>query len=150
MNRLFSCLIILVVSGQALAVEPLSGRIQPAKPKKEAGKQGLKQPAGRVHRSTVTSKIVNREPVDSVMSVGSQDARVYYFTELRGMNGREVIHRWEHKGAVMAEVRFRIRGNRWRIWSSKNLVSGWSGEWKVSVIDASGKALASNQFSFTE
>lgn len=126
-----------------------SGKIQPAVTVARA-QTPAPVTTGTVFRSTITSKIVNREPVDSVMSVGSRDSRVFYFTELRGMKGREIIHRWEFNGKVMAEVRFQVRGNRWRVWSSKNLVAGWGGEWKVSVVDISGKALAVDGFSFNE
>lgn len=105
--------------------------------------------AARVIRSTLTSGIVKREPQDSVLSLGSNEKKIYYFTELRGMKGKTAIHRWQYEGKVMAEIRFKVKGERWRIWSSKNLVPGWTGAWKVSVVGEDGKVLASNGFSYT-
>lgn len=104
---------------------------------------------GRVVRSTLTSGIVNREPRDIILSLGHDEKKIYYFTELRGMKGRTAIHRWRYQGRVMAEVKFNVKGDRWRIWSSKSLVPGWSGEWQVSVVDDQGRVLATNRFSYT-
>jgi hypothetical protein len=106
-------------------------------------------PVPRVVRSTLTSGIVKHEPRDSVLSLGSDERKIYYFTELRGMKGKTAVHRWQYEGKVMAEIRFKVKGERWRIWSSKNLVPGWTGAWKVSVVAEDGKVLATNDFSYT-
>jgi hypothetical protein len=50
----------------------------------------------------------------------------------------------------MAEVPFEIGGQRWRVFSSKNLAPSLTGEWKVSVLDASGSALSSNTFAYSQ
>ncbi|MFA7620175.1 MAG: DUF2914 domain-containing protein, partial [Thiohalomonadaceae bacterium] len=68
--------------------------------------------------------------------------RIYFFTELRDMEGQTVSHRWEQDGEVMAEVPFNVGGPRWRVWSSKNIDSGATGEWSVAVVDGAGNELA--------
>ena len=75
---------------------------------------------------------------------------LYYFTEVRDMAGQTVKHRWEYGDQVMAEVEFEIGGPRWRVYSSKNLQPGWTGDWKVSVVDAAGNPLSVNTFTYTE
>ena len=124
---------------------------KPVPPKKAAAKPAADTKAlvPRVARSTLTSGIVRHEPRDSVLSLGSNERKIYYFTELRGMKGKTAIHRWQYEGKVMAEIRFKVKGERWRIWSSKNLVPGWTGAWKVSVVGEDGKVLATNDFSYT-
>jgi Protein of unknown function (DUF2914) len=104
--------------------------------------------SGTVARAAVTSGIENHEPVDNLTKVTADTDKLYYFTELRDMEGQKVIHRWEHNGEVVAEVPFEIGGPRWRVYSSKNLLPGWTGEWKVSVVAANGEALSTNTFSY--
>lgn len=103
---------------------------------------------GRIARSTFTTNIVDREPVDSITELSTASDRVYYFTELLGMAGQTITHRWSHNGEVVAEVSFNVGGPRWRVWSSKNLMPAWSGDWKVSVVNAAGEVLGGNRFTY--
>ena len=104
---------------------------------------------GSVARATITSDVQNREPVDSVSTVTTDDSKVFYFTEIQDMAGHTVTHRWEYNGQVMAEVDFEIGGARWRVYSSKTMTPYWVGNWKVSVIDENGSPLSVNTFSDT-
>ncbi len=105
---------------------------------------------GTVARAAVTSRIENREPVDNLTDATTSTAKVYYFTELSDMEGQTVTHRWEHNGEIMAEIPFQVSGPRWRVFSSKNLMPDWTGEWKVSVVDASGNTLRADTFMYTQ
>ncbi len=67
-----------------------------------------------VGRAQFTSAIRGREPVDELRQVEADHRRIYYFTELRGLEGRSVSHRWEYQGRVMAEVFHQIDAPRWR------------------------------------
>jgi len=98
---------------------------------------------GSVQRALFTSNIEAREPVDELQEVDVTQERVYFFSELIGLEGQEVWHRWIYQGEVMAEVVFQVGGARWRVHSSKNLIPDWTGEWKVEVVDGSGRVLAS-------
>lgn len=102
--------------------------------------------AGEVARFMVTTGIDNREPVDDIDSLPAAEQSVYFFTELHGMKGQTVTHRWEHDGEVKAEVNFNVGGPRWRVWSSKKLIPEWTGEWQISVVDANGNVLAKDSF----
>lgn len=103
---------------------------------------------GTVARAAVTSGIENREPIDSLTNVTTETEKLYYFTELRDMEGQRVIHRWEHNGEVMAEIPFEIGGPRWRVFSSKNLAPTSTGDWKISVVAANGSTLSANTFTY--
>ncbi|MFQ5780128.1 MAG: DUF2914 domain-containing protein [Nitrospiria bacterium] len=105
---------------------------------------------GRVGRSRFTSGIDNREPIDEITTLTNDVRKIYYFTEIRELAGQTVTHRWEYNGKVMAETSFNIGGPLWRIWSSKNLLPGWVGEWKVSVVDAAGNIVGENTFTYTK
>lgn len=97
--------------------------------------------AGSVARSAFALAVVDREPVDEVAVVTNDS--VYYFTDLRGLEGETIRHRWIYQGEVMADVEFTIGGPRWRVWSKKSLLPRWSGQWTVSVVDDSGAVIQS-------
>ena len=101
-----------------------------------------------VARAIFTSGIENKEPVDELGQLTADSSKIYFFTEIRGMEGHTISHRWEQGGEVRAEVSFEVGGNRWRVWSSKNLMASWLGEWTVSVLDIGGNVLAQESFAY--
>ena len=101
-----------------------------------------------VARSAFTNGVENREPIDKVGQLTNDKEKIYFFTEIKGMAGHTVTHRWEHAGDVKAEVSFKVGSDRWRIWSSKNLQSQWVGEWIVTVLDDEGKTLAEESMAY--
>jgi hypothetical protein len=105
---------------------------------------------GRVARASFATDVVHREPVDSVVALGSDHRHVFYFSELRGMQGRTVTHRWEHDDQVVAEIPFAVGGARWRVHSRKNLGTSLRGEWRVSVVDESGEVLRTDRLEYEE
>lgn len=103
-----------------------------------------------VYRSTFTTAIEDKEPVSELDVISNDTDKVYFFTELRGLEGHTVTHRWEYSGETMAEVSFNIGGDRWRTWSSKNMLPAWSGVWEVSVLDEGGNIMMQKSFEFAD
>ena len=101
-----------------------------------------------VGRAFFTSKIQNREPADTITSLNTNNNKIYFFSELIGLGGHTVIHRWEYQGKTMGEIKFDIGGPRWRVWSSKILLPQWTGEWRVSIIDDAGNELGESVFNY--
>lgn len=118
---------------------PTSATTATATAKQEAGEQSGFQ-KGSVVRSIFTSEIKDREPTDKL--TGSEPKQIYYFTELRDMNGQTATHRWEHDGKVISEIKFNVKGNRWRTWSSKDYAPTAAGNWKVSVVNGAGEVIS--------
>lgn len=106
--------------------------------------------AGEVTRAQFTSAIEQREPVDAVTILSNNINKIYFFSELRDMQGQTVTHRWRFAGKVMAEVSFDVAGPRWRVNSSKTLLPGWVGEWTVAVVDGNGATVAEYSFQYIE
>ena len=94
-----------------------------------------------VSRAQFTSAILDREPADELSAVSPSTDKIFFFTEVRNMDGSSITHRWSLNGAVMAEVEFKVRAQRWRVYSSKTLLPEWRGDWVVDVLDGDGKVL---------
>ena len=96
-------------------------------------------PDAQVARAQFTTAIVDREPVDRVVVLKAPPpTEVFFFTDLRHLEGRTVTHRWEHEGQVLMQKPFEVKGPRWRVFSKKELDADHAGEWSVTVVDESG------------
>ena len=98
--------------------------------------------AATVKRAQFTNGIENREPIDRISRTlpgwdYKQGSRpLFFFTEVAGLSGRTIYHRWELNGRVVSEIPFDVKSSlRWRIFSSKNIMPTMAGRWRVSVVD---------------
>ena len=105
-------------------------------------------PQGRVARALFTTGVVEREPVDRVLVAGPDINRIYFFTDLRGMEGQVVSHRWEYNGEVVSTVKFEVKGPRWRVYSARELSPAQTGKWTAMVVDADGWPLRAVVFEY--
>lgn len=101
-----------------------------------------------VARSIITSGVEDREPVSDLEQVPASHEQIFFFTELRDMTDRSVTHIWKYNNEVMAEVPFNVGGPRWRVWSSKQMLPGWTGEWQVEVVDDTGAVIVQKTFTY--
>lgn len=105
--------------------------------------------AGEVSRAVFTIGIDNREPVIMVDSINSSAYNsISFFTELNGLAGHSVTHQWVYNDKVMFEKTFDVKGDRWRVWTSKTLLPSWTGIWTVKVLDTDRTELASKSFEY--
>lgn len=103
-----------------------------------------------VARAQFTTAVEDREPVDDVRQLGTEQDSVSFFTELRNLEGRTVTHRWVFDRATVATVEFEVGGPRWRVWSTKDLVPDRTGTWTVLVVDDAGRLHGSWSFEYGE
>lgn len=89
--------------------------------------------------------IKEKEPAGEIRSPAilqrGDSVALYFFSELKGMNGQTLTHQWSHNGTVAVSKNFRVDGDRWRVFSSKQLNSDLLGEWKVAIRDSNGNNL---------
>ncbi|MBK9131326.1 MAG: DUF2914 domain-containing protein [Gammaproteobacteria bacterium] len=105
--------------------------------------------AGEVSRAQFTTAVDAREPADDLSEAAAANTqKIYFFTELRDLEGQTVTHRWTYNGNTMAEVSFTPGSARWRVWSSKELLPDWTGTWTVAVVDAGGTVLTEKSFEY--
>lgn len=131
----------------AVIVLPVQAAGQEAAPAASEGSAPAVPRVGKLARAMFTSGIQDREPVDEIQSVDRNVMKVYFFTELHGMEGQTVTHRWSYQGEVKAEITFYVRAWRWRVHSSKNLVREWIGDWTVSVVGGNGDIIETRTLS---
>jgi hypothetical protein len=106
---------------------------------------------GTVARDTLARGIEGDRPVqtfDARLALANDGpTTLYYFTEVRGMAGATVLHRWLHEGKVVSETSMQV-GEGWLadLHSSTTIQPRMTGPWQVMICDASGKVLESEQF----
>lgn len=103
---------------------------------------------GVVTRAQLTHDMKDLEPIDTISTLTNDETHIVYFTEIHDMAGRTVKHRWEYNGQIILEVPISVATSRWRAYSSKTLLPSWTGDWKVSVVDAAGGTLSVNTFTY--
>ena len=101
---------------------------------------------GSIARGVFTTEVVDRAPVDEIDSLYTDVKKLFFFTDIRNMQGKTVVHRWLHEGLIRAEVSFEVGGPRWRVYSSKNLSDEGLGNWKAEVLDSAGNRLHEAEF----
>ena len=104
----------------------------------------------KVTRAIFTTAIVNKEPTDFVVTIPKDQGKIYFFTELSGLQGETITHIWEYNNLVMAEVNIEVKSPHYRAYSVKNISPAWVGNWKVTVSDSSGNILNQSNFEVTE
>ena len=95
-----------------------------------------------VVRAMFTTAIQQAEPVDCLSVLHGDREQVFLFMELRDMTGEAVMLTWEHKGSVVARVRFHIEQANAHLWSGMLLTPDMQGTWRVVITNASGTILA--------
>ena len=89
-----------------------------------------------------------RTLVGQAEEFGSDVEQIYCLTRIKGLKApATVTHAWYHEGQVKARVELNVGSADWRTWSSKKIMSVWTGDWEVKVLDSSGKVMA--KFGFT-
>ena len=93
---------------------------------------------GYVARAMFSTGIVEREPVDQALILDTRTRQIYFFSDIRNMEGQSVIHHWKLNGKLVSKKEFPVKGPRWRIYSQKDLSAEMTGIWTVTVTDDRG------------
>lgn len=136
--------------------EQNAGEQKPAvtEPAQEAEQPAAAEKAAEESASSLTAQIkfgtgvVNREIVGESVAFSSDTAKVYCWSAVEGASEpTEVKHVWYHEGDNVSEITLKIPFPKTRTWSNKTIYPGQAGEWKVDVVDAAGKVIATGSFS---
>ncbi|TEU19949.1 MAG: DUF2914 domain-containing protein [Gammaproteobacteria bacterium] len=105
-------------------------------------------PHENISQAVFAKSVEDRAPIEIVTEANDSLGKIYFFTNIRHLTGDKITHRWLYKGKVKAEISFDIKGERWRVWSSKNLWHTWTGQWKVEVVNQQNELLLTKIFEF--
>ncbi len=91
--------------------------------------------------------IENRVPVGGGREFPNAVGKVYCFTRITGaVDATAIDHVWYYNDEEKARVTLPVVSESWRTWSSKNMLEGWTGRWRVDVLTSEGKLLRSSEF----
>ena len=107
-------------------------------------------PHQNISKAGFATEIIEREPFNIVGELDNSLSKIYFFTNIRNLEGTSISHRWIYNNKVMADVVFDIKGPRWRVWSSKNLWHTWTGNWIVEVLTSENEVLYQKEFNYIE
>lgn len=105
----------------------------------------------KVEEAVITTRVVERAPVDQVQTYPSTVGQLYCFTHLTGAEGEtSITHVWFFGDQEVSRVTLPVRSANWRTWSGKTILPQWTGEWRVEILDASGEVLMKVPFTLTQ
>ena len=104
--------------------------------------------SGSVTSKAFTASIVDGKPADSQKSFENSVDTIYFFTELAGLKGETVTHRWKYTGRVIANAEISVTDDPFSTWSSNKMESNWTGFWTVEVLDKNSKVIGVATFAY--
>lgn len=110
---------------------------------------GAKIDTNIVSRAVLTTGIKDREPIDVLKDNLKRTEfveKLYFFTEIKNMQGSTIHHLWFHQDQLMAEIPLPISAVRYRTYSSKNIMPSQTGQWRVEVVTQDSQLLAQKSF----
>lgn len=103
----------------------------------------------KITELAVTTKIAKGNPIDLVRRISSSSVKsLYCFTRLTAPEGTDttIKHIWYNGEEKVGEYELPVKGAKWRTYSKKNIQKGWSGDWRVEVLDSDGKLMKTIKF----
>jgi hypothetical protein len=108
-----------------------------------------KDSKGNIARAFFSTAIVNKEPVNRLL-VGSELEKIYFFSDIRHMEGQTIYHRWEYNDKVVSKKKFDVKNSKWRVYSSYKIKPSMIGKWTVVVTDERGWPLKAVIFHYVK
>lgn len=95
-----------------------------------------------------TTRISKRYPADELFTYDNSHQSISFFSEFQGMSGKKITHRWFYGDNLEFEASFKIRADRWRVWSTQLLPENKPGKWRVEIMDETGEVLANQGLNY--
>lgn len=100
-----------------------------------------------VAEGLITTGVIDHRPVDNVQGWPAASGPLSCFTRILGAEEPTTIfHVWYWGDREMARIELRVGHSPWNTWSVKTLEAGWTGDWRVEVVDGTGQLLRSIPF----
>jgi len=105
---------------------------------------------GQVNRAFFTTKLKKNEPVNEVLILENTIQDLYFFSDVKNMQGKTLLHVWEYQGKRILSKKFKITKNRQRLISKIKLQSAKTGEWMVIIEDEQGLPVKAVVFKYVK
>lgn len=103
-----------------------------------------------VVRAQLTHQIRQREPVGEtdrvLLGSDTHSSSIYFFIELSGFGGQQLVVDWYFEDQLVTETKLRIGARKWRTHAKKMLHKRDAGDWRVMLRDQSGRLLVERRF----
>lgn len=105
-----------------------------------------------ISRASLNWRVVDLEPgraIDVspiVFKQGESIKRVFFYTQLNDMKDSIFYYHWFLDGQPIAKVKVGVWSNRWRSYSSKQILRKQAGRWSVVLMDSAGNGYAKAEF----
>ncbi len=101
----------------------------------------------KVDAVVICTGIEARSPVGTNSQFFETQERLYCYSVILGAASPDTItHVWIFGEDEKARVRLPIKSASWRTWSSKKMMTSWSGAWRVEIEDDGGRVIAVREF----
>ena len=107
---------------------------------------------GPVTQAVITTGVTSsaRPQTGNLTNIDHRIGSVTFYTEIVGLQGKTVTHRWYYKGKEISSITLRLASARSLNWSRSSINIDQLGRWEARVVDSSGRVLASRRFSVVE
>jgi hypothetical protein len=106
--------------------------------------------AVEVADAVVCQDVQDREPVGAADSFSSDIGKVWCWSKIKDGKGTRIKHVYYYEGAEKAIIELTIGSSSWRTYSSKRILSSWTGQWRVDIVGEDGEVLKSLEFTIVE
>jgi hypothetical protein len=93
----------------------------------------------------VCTAVKDRTPEGVADRFPASVGELYCFSRLANVTDK-VVHVWFHADKEVFRIELPVKASHWRTWSAKKIQPSMTGAWRVEVLDATGKVLATAQF----
>jgi hypothetical protein len=106
--------------------------------------------AVEVAEAVICSDVQDRQPVDVGVAFPADIGKIWCWSKLKDGQGTSIKHIYYYNDEEKAIVQLDIGSPMFRTYSSKRILSSWTGEWRVDIIDADDNVLKSLDFTIGE
>ncbi|MGD1047767.1 MAG: DUF2914 domain-containing protein [Candidatus Krumholzibacteriaceae bacterium] len=104
-------------------------------------------PAMKVDEMVFCTAVQNRAPSGADTAFASTVENVCCFVKVSGgADTTSITQVWYFKDKKLASVELAVKARTWRTWSSKKILPGQQGAWRVDVLGPKGDVLKSGTF----
>jgi hypothetical protein len=106
--------------------------------------------AVEVTDAVVCRDVLDREPVDAGDSFSADVGKVWCWSKIKDGKGTTIKHVYYYEGEEKAAIELSIGSSMWRTYSSKRILSSWTGPWRIDIVGEDGEVLKSLAFTIGE